>query len=220
MRFELDRLPYDFDSLEPHVSAETLKIHRNRHHQGYVETLNALIEGTALDGCDLVDIILRSAQSPETQDILNNAGQVWNHIFYFNSMTPRGGGVRGGALGEAIDRDFGGWPDFRSAFKAKAEARFGSGYVWLVLDRERLDVCDTLNARPPFIDGKSPILGLDVWEHAYYLDYLNKRGSYVDAFLNHLANWEFAAKQYEGARAGEPIHACERERIKSSILVG
>jgi len=186
MKHELPPLPYSMDALEPHISRETLEYHYGKHHNTYVVNLNNLIQGTEFENMSLDDIVLK-ASGP----IFNNAAQVWNHTFYWNSLSPNGGGAPGGAIAEAINRDFGSFDDFKEAFSKAAVTLFGSGWAWLVKSGGKLEIVQTQNAGNPMTDGKQPILTCDVWEHAYYIDYRNARPKYVENFWN-LVNWEFA----------------------------
>ncbi len=194
MKFELPKLPYEIAALEPHLSANTLEFHYHRHHRGYLEKLRGLIEGTPQAKLELPDLVTRS-----TGEIFNNAAQVWNHTFYWNSMTPDGGGDPSGPIGQAIASSFGSLATFRKEFIASAVGLFGSGYVWLTFDsaRERVAIEPMKDAESPLRVGRVPLLGMDVWEHAYYLDYQNARQRYVEAFLSHLANWRFADANLE-----------------------
>ncbi|ABS61810.1 Superoxide dismutase [Parvibaculum lavamentivorans DS-1] len=197
---ELPPLPYAEDALAPHVSAETLSFHYGKHHKSYVEKANGLIEGTELAGLELVPLIRKVAGDASQKSLFNNAAQVWNHDFYWNSMSPKGGGRPKGALAERIDADLGGYEKFAETFKKTAMGQFGSGYCWLVLSGGKLKIYSTANAETPIAGKKDvPILTTDVWEHTYYLDYQNKRQDYLDAFLDHLVNWEFAAANFEKA---------------------
>ncbi len=201
--FELPPLPYAEDALEPHISARTLSFHYGKHHKAYVDKTNELIEGTALEKLALVDLIREAAKDKAKHGLFNNAAQIWNHDFYWHSMSPKGGGAPKGALSKRIEQDFGSLEKFKEAFKAKATGQFGSGYCWLVLGADgKLAITTTANAETPIADKKQvPLLTTDVWEHTYYLDYQNKRPAYLDAFLEHLVNWEFAAANLEAAEA-------------------
>ncbi|MFN4353636.1 superoxide dismutase [Parvibaculum sp.] len=201
--FELPPLPYAEDALEPHISARTLSFHHGKHHKAYVDKTNELIEGTALEKLSLIDLIREVAKDKGKQVLFNNAAQIWNHDFYWHSMSPKGGGAPKDPLAQQIERDFGSVEKFKEAFKAKAIGQFGSGYCWLVLGANgKLAVTTTANAETPIVDtNQAPLLTTDVWEHSYYLDYQNKRPAYLDAFLDHLVNWEFAAANFEAARA-------------------
>lgn len=200
MAFTLPDLPYEFDALEPHMSARTLKFHHGKHHAGYVKKLNAAIEGTKFDDMSLKDIIRETAGDDSKTGIFNNAAQTWNHTFFWNSMTPRGGGTPAGALADAITGSFGSLDDFKSEFSKAAAGHFGSGWAWLVARDGKLSVMTTPNAENPVSeDGTTPLLTLDVWEHAYYLDFQNARPDFIDTFLNDLANWDFAAENLAAA---------------------
>lgn len=185
-------LPYDHDALEPYVSAKTLSYHHGKHHQGYVNKLNKLIDGTPLQTMTLEEIIIR-ARATASMDILNNAAQAWNHEFLWESMSPTGDSKPQGQIKEMIESDFGDIDRFKDEFRSAALSQFGSGWVWLVQDGSKLRILTTGNADSPVATRMKPLLTLDVWEHAYYLDYQNERKRYVDAFLDHLVNWKFAA---------------------------
>ncbi len=200
MSIEFPNLPYASDALEPHVSAETLGFHHGKHHKAYVDKLNAAIAGNAYDELSLEKIIASAYEASDT-GIYNNAAQTWNHTFLWHSMSPQGGGAPSGSLADAIDARFGDLDGFRKAFRESALGQFGSGWTWLVRTAQGLDIVSTGNADAPTINGLTPLLTLDVWEHAYYLDYQNKRDAYVDTFLEHLINWDFAAQNYEAADA-------------------
>lgn len=200
MPVEFPELPYASDALEPHVSAKTLEFHHGKHHKSYVDKLNSAIEGTAYEDQTL-ETIIADARNAEDTGIFNNAAQAWNHAFLWHSMSPGGGGEPTGALAEAIHSRFGDLGGFRAAFKAAALGQFGSGWAWLVRRSDGLDVVSTGNADTPLTEGVAPLLTLDVWEHAYYLDFQNRRDAYVDAYLSELINWEFAAQKYEADRA-------------------
>jgi Fe-Mn family superoxide dismutase len=200
MSIQLPDLPYAADALEPHVSARTLGFHHGKHHKTYVDKLNAAIAGSDYEGKTLEAIIAASHRAGDT-GVFNNAAQAWNHTFLWNSMSPTGGGEPAGALAEAINSRFGDLAAFREKFKAAALGQFGSGWTWLVRNGGVLDIVSTGNAETPLTDDLTPLLTLDVWEHAYYLDYQNKRDAYIDAFLENLVNWDFAAQNYEAGRA-------------------
>jgi Fe-Mn family superoxide dismutase len=192
MAIELPPLPYADDALAPHISAHTMSFHYGKHHAAYVNNLNGLIDGTDLAGASLDEIIVGAAPG----GLFNNAAQVWNHTFYWNSMSPDGGGDPSGDLAAAIESSFGSIDDFKTKFKADSVGNFGSGWTWLVQDDSGLSIVKTNDADTPLAHGGKAILTIDVWEHAYYLDYQNARPAYVDAFLEHLVNWEFAAANY------------------------
>ena len=194
MAFELPPLPYSRDALEPFISAQTLTFHHGEHHRTYVETLNKLIAGSPYEKLALVEIIQRAADKESDRKIFNNAAQAWNHTFFWSCMKPHGGDAPDGELGRRIDADFGGLQPFCDAFKQAATGQFGSGWAWLVLDGSTLKVTKTPNADLPMVHNQKAILTMDVWEHAYYLDYQNKRPDYISTFLDKLVNWDFAAK--------------------------
>jgi Fe-Mn family superoxide dismutase len=191
--FSLPALPFDESALEPVISARTISFHYGKHHRAYVDKLNELIAGTSYDGLSLEEIVIKSAKSAKDRAVFNNAGQAWNHEFYWNSMTPTGS-VPVGSLKDAIDKSFGGLEEFKEAFTKAAVAQFGSGWAWLVKGRSgKLKISTTANADTPLAHGETPLLTADVWEHAYYLDYQNRRSDHVRAWLDKLANWSFAA---------------------------
>lgn len=192
--FTLPPLPYAQDALAPHISANTLSFHYGKHHQAYVTNLNNLVKDTPLAGATLEEVIMASAKDPAKAGIFNNAAQVWNHTFYWNSMKPNGGGTPKGELAKKIDADFGGFDKFKEAFKQAGITQFGSGWAWLVLDGGKLKITKTGNADLPMVHGQKALLTMDVWEHAYYLDYQNKRPDYITTFLDKLVSWEFAEK--------------------------
>ncbi len=192
MAFELPPLPYARDALDPHISANTLDFHYGKHHQAYVTNLNKLVEGTPYAGLSLEDAIKKSADE-KNAGIFNNAAQVWNHTFYWSSMAPDGGGAPKGDIASMIDRDFGSYDKFKEAFTQAGATQFGSGWAWLILKDGKLAVTKTPNAETPLTDAKAtPLLTMDVWEHAYYLDFQNRRPDYMGAFLDKLVNWGFA----------------------------
>ena len=199
MPIEMPSLPYPPNALEPQVSAATLEVHYGKHHRAYVDKTNLLVAGTELAGRPLEDVIAMTASRKRKAALFNNAAQAWNHGFLWNSMTPGGGGEAKGALADRIKSDFNSFADFREAFRAAAVNHFGSGWTWLILDAGRLRVVSTVNADTPIGHGKLPLLTLDLWEHAYYLDYKNRRPDYVDGFLDKLANWNFAERNYQQA---------------------
>jgi len=193
MAFELPPLPFDLAALEPHMSARTLEIHHGKHHQAYVANLNALVKNTPLATKSLEAVISDSARDPAKSALFNNAAQAWNHAFFWNSLKPNGGGSPPGELGRRIERDLGGLGAFKEMFKETAVGQFGSGWAWLVVDKGELKIARTSNAMTPIVSGQTPLLACDVWEHAYYLDYQNRRPDFIQAFLDKLVNWEFAA---------------------------
>jgi Fe-Mn family superoxide dismutase len=194
--FTLPALPYAQEALEPYITARTLGFHYGKHHQTYVDNLNKLVAGTPwATGSSLEKIIAESVGAADKAAVFNNAAQVWNHTFFWSSMKPGGGGQPSGRLMELIGKSFGGFKEFKDAFMTAAAAQFGSGWVWLVQDGDTLKIVKTSNADTPVAHGQKALLTCDVWEHAYYLDYQNRRKDFVLAFLDHLANWEFAASQ-------------------------
>jgi len=192
MAFELPPLPYPDTALEPIYSAKTISFHHGKHHKAYVDNLNKLVAGTPLEGKTLEEIIKAVADDPAKAGVFNNAAQIWNHTFFWNSMKPGGGGKPSGALAEMIDEAFGSYEKFAEQFKAAAVGRFGSGWAWLVMEGGALKIVATPNAETPITKGQTPLITVDVWEHAYYLDYQNRRPDFVQAFLDHLVNWDFA----------------------------
>jgi len=202
MPFTLPDLPYGRDALAPHVSEQTLNFHYGKHHQAYVTNLNGLIEGTDLADKSLEEIVKISGADKSKAGIFNNAAQVWNHTFYWHSMKPGGGGKPHGKVAEMIDRDLGGYDEFPQPFKAAGRTPFGSGWAWLGLKDGKLAITKTPNAETPLTDaGATPLLTMDVWEHAYYLDYQNSRPNYMDAFLTSLVNWDFVNQNLADAGA-------------------
>ena len=193
MSFELPPLPYADDALEPHYSARTLSFHWGKHHRTYVDTLNKLVEGSEFEGMALDDVIAAVQGRPEKQAIFNNAAQVWNHTFYWQCMSPAGGGAPSGELADRLAEGFGSVDEAIEALKTAGATRFGSGWAWLVDDNGALKILSTPNAEQPIGDGVTPLLVVDVWEHAYYLDYQNLRPLYLKTFFERLVNWDFAA---------------------------
>ena len=192
MAIELTALPYEADALEPYIGATTLGFHHGKHHQTYVTNTNNLIKGTDLENASLEAIIAASTNNAEKVGLFNNAAQVWNHTFYWSCMKKGGGGAPTGAIAAKINEDFGSYDAFAEAFKNAGLTQFGSGWAWLVLEAGKLKITKTPNADTPMAHGQKAILTVDVWEHAYYLDYQNKRADYIDTFLKHLVNWDFA----------------------------
>jgi Fe-Mn family superoxide dismutase len=194
--FTLPALPYAQEALEPYISARTMGFHYGKHHQAYVDNLNKLVAGTPwAAGQSLEKVVLASAGKADQFAVFNNAAQAWNHAFFWTSMKPGGGGQPSGRLMDLIRKSFGGFDEFKKAFVTAAVAQFGSGWVWLVQDGETLKIVKTSNADTPVAHGQTALLTCDVWEHSYYLDYQNRRNDFVLAFLDHLANWEFATSQ-------------------------
>jgi superoxide dismutase, Fe-Mn family len=201
MAFALPPLPYPKDALEPYISAKTLDFHHDKHHQTYVDTLNRLTEGKPEAEQSLEEIIAATHHDDTKTTLFNNAAQVWNHSFFWDCMTKGGGGEPSAAIKQAIDHDFGSHDKFAKEFKEAAVTQFGSGWAWLVFDAGKLKIIKTANAINPIAGGLAPLVTCDVWEHAYYLDYQNRRADFVQAFLDHLINWEFVARNLEQARA-------------------
>ena len=196
---KLPDLPYAQDALEPHISKETLGFHHGKHHATYVNNLNNMIPGTAYEGKDLEDIIRQSAKDTAGAGVFNNAAQIWNHTFYWHCMAPNGGGQPSDGLLAKITEAFGSFDEFKAQFKQAALTQFGSGWAWLVSEGGKLKITKTGNAETPLTSTATPLLTCDVWEHAYYLDYQNKRPDYVDTFLNHLVNWAFVEENLSAA---------------------
>ncbi len=194
MPISLPELPYGRSELAPHISEETLNFHYGKHHNAYVVNLNKLIEGTDLASKSLEEIIKISAADSSKAGIFNNAAQVWNHTFYWNSMKPNGGGEPSGKVLAKIQADFGSYENFANEFKNAGATQFGSGWAWLVLENNKLKIVKTANADTPLTTNAKPLLTMDVWEHAYYLDYQNARPNYMGVFLDKLANWDFVEK--------------------------
>jgi len=194
MAFTLPPLPYDKTALAPHISAETLEFHHGKHHNAYVTNLNKLLDGKPEAEKSLEEVIASSEGA-----VFNNAAQIWNHTFYWNSMKPQGGGKPTGDLAAAIDRDFGSYDNFRKAFTEAATTQFGSGWAWLVVGADgKLAVTKTGNADLPSKHGQKALLTIDVWEHAYYIDFRNLRPKYIETFLDSLVNWDFALANFKG----------------------
>jgi len=191
MAITLMSLPYEKDGLEPYISADTLEFHHGKHHNAYVGNTNKLVKGTALENEDLEIIIKKSAGDDSRIAIFNNAAQVWNHSFYWQCMKPNGGGLPTGPIAEKINADFGGYEAFTEEFKAAGVAQFGSGWAWLIMENDKLKIIKTSNADTPVGQGLKPVLTVDVWEHAYYLDYQNRRPDYLNTFVDKLINWDF-----------------------------
>ena len=193
MSHELPALPFEKNALEPHISANTLDFHYGKHHQAYVTNLNKLVEGTDLEGKTLEETIAAVAGDASKAGVFNNAAQVWNHTFYWKSMKQGGGGKPTGELLSKIESSFGSYEAFATAFATAGATQFGSGWAWLVLDGEELKIVKTANAETPLTQGVKPLMTMDVWEHAYYLDFQNARPAYIKTFLESLVNWDFAA---------------------------
>jgi Fe-Mn family superoxide dismutase len=199
MAITLPELPYPKDALEPHLSARTLEFHHGKHHNAYVVNANKLISGTEIEKEDLETIIRKTASDESKGGIFNNVAQSWNHGFYWNCMRPNGGGAPNGAVAEMINASFGSYEKFVEEFKNAGATQFGSGWAWLVIHDEHLKIMKTANADTPIAHGLEPILTVDVWEHAYYLDYQNRRPDYLTTFVEKLVNWEFVNSCLEKA---------------------
>ena len=197
MSFELPSLPYANDALAPYMSSETLDFHHGKHHQTYVTNLNNLLKDHELQSSSLEDIVVKTSKDASMAGIFNNAGQHWNHILFWQCMKPNGGGSIPSELEGRLNSDFGSVEQFKEAFIQAGTTQFGSGWAWLAIDNGKLVVTKSANASNPLVDGMKPILGCDVWEHSYYIDYRNKRPDYLKAFLDSLVNWEFVASQLD-----------------------
>lgn len=193
MPFELPALPYPKEALEPHISARTFDYHHGKHHQAYVTNLNNLIKDTPLADASLEDIIRQTVKDEAKVSVFNNAAQVWNHTFFWNSMSPKGGREPTGKVLDALNGAFGSVAAFKEQFKAAGVGQFGSGWVWLVEEAGALKIVKTANAMTPLALGQKALVTCDVWEHAYYLDYQNRRPDFLQEFLDHLINWDFVA---------------------------
>ncbi len=199
MAFTLPELPYSKDALQPHMSAETLEFHHDKHHQAYVTNGNKLLEGSGLEGRSLEDVVRESYG--KNQGLFNNAGQHYNHIHFWQWMKPNGGGNKlPGALQSAVESDLGGFDKFRADFINAGTTQFGSGWAWLAVKNGKLEISKTPNGESPLVHGGSPILGVDVWEHSYYIDYRNARPKYLETWFDNLVNWDHVLEMYEAAR--------------------
>jgi len=197
---ELKAPPYALDALEPHMSKQTLEYHWGKHHRAYVDNMNKQIAGTDLEGKSLEEIVLASWNKGSPTPVFNNAAQVWNHTFFWESIKPNGGGEPKGKLADAIQASFGSFDEFKTQFKAAGATQFGSGWAWLVADKSgKLSIEKTPNAVNPVVEGKTPILTMDVWEHAYYLDVQNRRPDYMTTFVDKLIDWDSVAARFEAA---------------------
>ena len=202
MSFELPPLPYLKNALEPHISSKTLEFHHDKHHRAYVDQLNKLVTNTPFAGKSLEEIIRLTGKDSSQTAIFNNAAQAWNHEFFWHSMKPNGGGKPTGELAQQIERDLGGIAKFKEDFVKAGVGQFGSGWVWLALDRGKLKIAKTADAVDPMVLGLVPLLTCDVWEHAYYLDYQNDRAGHVKAVIDRLLNWSFASENFERSAPG------------------
>nr|prf superoxide dismutase [Synechococcus elongatus PCC 6301] len=202
MSYELPALPFDYTALAPYITKETKEFHHDKHHAAYVNNYNNAVKDTDLDGQPIEAVIKAIAGDASKAGLFNNAAQAWNHSFYWNSIKPNGGGAPTGALADKIAADFGSFENFVTEFKQAAATQFGSGWAWLVLiDNGTLKIKTTGNADTPIAHGQTPLLTIDVWEHAYYLDYQNRRPDYISTFVEKLANWDFASANYAAAIA-------------------
>ena len=197
MQLSLPPLPYPYEALEPYISRTTLELHHGKHHRAYVEKTKALAKEVRLEVLPLELIIQQTARQDRHRALFNNAAQAWNHAFYWRSLHPDGGGAPDGKVAALIESDLGGYDSFTAKFAAAATGQFGSGWAWLVLDGGKLAITTTDNADTPIAHGQIPVLAIDVWEHAYYLDYQNRRADYAEALVKHLLNWEFANKNLD-----------------------
>jgi Fe-Mn family superoxide dismutase len=212
MQITLPQLPYPYDALEPHISRSTLEIHHGKHHRAYVEKAKTLAGQVRLAEQPLERIIQQTAGEDRHRALFNNAAQAWNHAFYWRSLRPGGGGKPHGEIAERVKADFGGHDAFVEQFAAAATGQFGSGWAWLVLDGDRVKVTTTSNADTPLAHGQRPLLTIDVWEHAYYLDYQNRRADYAAAVIRHLLNWDFANRNLSRRQSVERAAESHVER--------
>jgi len=200
MALELPSLPYDYDALAPYMSRETLEFHHDKHHQAYVTNGNKALEGSALEGKSLEEIC-KAAYADKNAALINNVGQHYNHLHFWNWMKKGGGGTKlPGALAKAVDSDLGGYDKFRADFINAGTTQFGSGWAWLAVKGGKLEIMKTPNGENPLVHGAAPILGCDVWEHSYYIDYRNARPKYLEAFIDNMINWDYVLEMYEAAK--------------------
>tara|TARA_B100001989_G_scaffold248794_1_gene222954 strand:- start:888 stop:1481 length:594 start_codon:yes stop_codon:yes gene_type:complete len=197
MTFQLPKLDYSKSSLSPHMSEETLDLHHGKHHQTYITNLNNLIKDSGLENSSLEEIVKKTSADPSKIGVFNNAGQHWNHILFWKCMKPKGGGALPGKLEKRINSDFGSVDKFKEQFIQAGVTQFGSGWAWLAIDKGKLVVTKTANASNPLVNNMKPILGCDVWEHSYYVDYRNRRPDYLKSFIENLVNWEFVESQLD-----------------------
>ncbi|MEW6497879.1 MAG: superoxide dismutase [Cyanobacteriota bacterium] len=191
MAYELPNLPYAYDALDPYISAKTLEFHHDKHHAAYVTKYNQMVQDAGMGDKSIEEVIKATYNDSSKSGLFNNGAQAWNHTFFWNSMKPGGGGAPTGAVADKINSDLGGYDKFKEDFKNAAATQFGSGWAWLVLDNGTLKIINSPNAVNPIALGQTPLLTLDVWEHAYYLDYQNKRPDFIETFINNLINWDF-----------------------------
>ncbi|MCA1992774.1 MAG: superoxide dismutase [Coleofasciculus sp. S288] len=199
MAYELPDLPYAYDALDPYISAKTFEFHHDKHHAAYVTNYNKMVEDAGMADKSIEEVIKATYNDSSKSGLFNNGAQAWNHTFFWNSMKPGGGGAPTGAVADKINSDLGGYDKFKEDFKKAAATQFGSGWAWLVLDNGTLKIANSPNAVNPIALGQTPLLTLDVWEHAYYLDYQNKRPDFIDAFINNLINWDFVNQNMAAA---------------------
>jgi len=200
MKISFAELPYPENALEPHVSQKTISFHYGKHHRTYFDTLTKLIPGTKFENMTLEEIVKESAKDSSHQAIFNNAGQVWNHDLFWRSMKPNGGGEPKGELRQAIERDFGSVDELNKQLAEKGVKQFGSGWAWLIVSNGKLSVTSTANAFNPLVSGETPLIALDVWEHAYYLDYQNRRADFCSVFMKSLVSWDGAAARFDAVK--------------------
>lgn len=206
MSFTLPELPYPATALEPHISAKTFEFHHGKHHKAYVDKANELVKGTPLDAMDLEQAVVESKK--QGGPLFNNIGQIYNHNLFWLSMAPNGGGAPTGAVADRITADFGSFDAFKEQFVAAGIGQFGSGWVWLVDNKGKLEIVKTANADTPLTDGKCPVLVCDVWEHAYYLDFQNRRADFLKVFVEKLVNWKFANDQLTTGAEAKMAGSC------------
>jgi Fe-Mn family superoxide dismutase len=200
MAYSVPDLPYDYDALEPHIDEATMRVHHDKHHQAYVDKANTALEGTEFADRDVEEVLQNLGSLPDDKQgpVRNNGGGHFNHSLFWQMLSPDGGGEPSGAVADAINEKFGSFDDFKQEFKDAGIGRFGSGWVWLVRDGEGVDITTTPNQDSPVTDNKTPLLGCDVWEHAYYLKYQNKRPDYIDAFWN-VVNWDYVSERFDAS---------------------
>jgi Fe-Mn family superoxide dismutase len=200
MTFKVPELPYAYDALDPHMSAETLEYHHDKHHKAYADKANDMIKGTGMEDAAIEDIMISTFKDPKKHGLFNQVGQFYNHVHFWNWMKPNGGGTSlPGELEKKVKEDFDGFEGFKKQFKEKGTGQFGSGWVWLAMDDAsgKLEIINSPNGENPVVYGRTPLLGCDVWEHSYYIDYRNDRGKYLEAFVDNLINWDYVLELYE-----------------------
>lgn len=214
MKISFSELPYPENALEPHISQRTMSFHYGKHHRTYFDTLTKLIPGTKFENMTLEEIVIESAKDASHQPIFNNAGQVWNHDLFWRSMKPNGGGEPQGELRQAIERDFGSVDEMKKQLAEKGVKQFGSGWAWLVASNGKLSVTSTANAHNPLVNGGKALIALDVWEHAYYLDYQNRRADFCDVFMKNLVSWDDAAARFDAVKHQQPSASSARRAAR------